>query len=124
LACTIEGAQKLCWSVPEWIARNAFFFLIPQLREMDESGAALAARLESAACKRASFVDLSDLLSLPENRRIWRDAIERGDRVIMAEDPENWNIPSAYTPFRASFAKLRLIAPLETAMPQYHAEGL
>lgn len=108
----IEGAQRLCWSVPEWIARNAFFFLIPQLREMDQSGAELAARLESAARKRASFVDLSEFFSLPENRRLWRDAIDRADRVIAAEDPAKWNNPSAYTPFRASFAKLRLIAPL------------
>lgn len=110
MACVLEGAEKLRWSVPEWIARNAFFFLVPELAKVTESQG-IAERLAAALEQRSSFVSLTDFFQLPSSKTIWKDAIDRADKTIAAEDPESWNEPNAYEPFRSAFNKLRMIAP-------------
>ena len=110
MACIIEGAEKLRWSVPEWIARNSLFFLVPELLKVAEAKS-IAERLANALEQRASFISLSDFFMLPASKKIWREAIDRADKIIAAEDSQDWNEPSAYEPFRTSFNKLRMIVP-------------
>ena len=105
----IEGAQNVHWVVPEWIARNAIFFLVPELSKITEAQP-IAERLVTAMEQRASFISLSEFLQKPATKKVWQDAVDRAEQTLAAEDPEDWNDPQAYEPFCSSFHQLRTLA--------------
>ncbi len=115
MSCTIEGAAKLRWSVPEWIARNSLFFLIRALESMEDTSS-LSERLGAALKQRANFINLSDFFEQPSSQEIWQTALDRADQAIANEKAQDWNVPSAYAPFRSAFNKLRLLAPQEPSL--------
>ena len=106
----IEGLDRLRWTAPEWIARNAVFFLLPHLRETPE-GMAISERLTPILESRVTYVDLAELLGTPAAAQVWEHAVDRAESEIAEEDAQLWNDPSAYLPFRTAFARLKLLAP-------------
>lgn len=110
MACVIEGVDGRKWVAPEWMARNAAFFLIPLIGR-HPLGKDIATRLQTIIDDRAPRIPLGDLLALPEIAQTWNQAVTSAAEAISLEDPLSWNDPDSHGPFLNRFRELQILTP-------------
>ena len=113
MAYVIEGARGARWTAAAWIARNAFAFLLPALREVRAD--APAAAIERASASGDEYVDLRDVLEGERSRAAMRAAIGAATLEIERCGAAGWNDPGAFGPFLQAFRKLEILTDIDGA---------
>lgn len=98
MAIVLTGAGGTTWRAADWVARNAFGFLVPALARA--GAATLADRCSDALAAGSGGADVRDLDD-PRLSHRWTLAVEAAVEAIVTEGPERWNEPERYEQFVA-----------------------
>jgi hypothetical protein len=108
MAWIVTGSRGRVWRGADWIARNAFAFMIPAL---ERSGAsALAERCGVALAAGVQRLDLTDFLDGERGSQDWLSAVNASLAAIGKEGCNQWHEPQRFLVFVGAVQRLGALA--------------
>lgn len=105
----LKGAFEQRWQASNWVFHAMSDTLLKAFREMPDAEQ-LANRLEDAIDMEIGYMNVSDLLALPDQSAVWNAAVDKTISELRQQGNSDWSDPSRFDEFLTEVAKLKSIA--------------